>query len=89
MLGDASSCPVCGASATTRDLLVAHCIATHVWDQDEARQRRAARPPRKKKRRRRPPAETSRNEEDDNDLDDFIVADDEELEECNSGEEDV
>lgn len=90
MLGDASSCPVCGASAATRELLVAHCIATHVWDQEEVRRRRAARPPRKKKRRRRPPAETSRDDDEDHDdLDDFIVADDEELEEYDSGEEDV
>ena len=48
--GDASSCPVCGATATTRELLVAHCVARHVWDADEVRRRRAARPPKKKRR---------------------------------------
>ena len=74
MLGDASSCPVCGATATTRELLVAHCVARHVWDADEVRRRRAARPPKKKKRRR---AEND-------DLDDFIVADDEDVEEYDS-----
>jgi len=74
MLGDASSCPVCGATAMTRELLVAHCVARHVWDADEARRRRSARPPKKKKRRRAA----------NNDLDDFIVADDEELEEYDS-----
>ena len=68
MLGDASSCPVCGATATTRELLVAHCVARHVWDADEVRRRRAARPPRRKRRRAA------------DDLDDFIVADDEDVE---------
>ena len=74
LLGDASSCPVCGATATTRELLVAHCVARHVWDADEARRRRSARPPKKKNRRRAA----------NNDLDDFIVADDEVLEEYDS-----
>ena len=73
MLGDASSCPVCGATATTRELLVAHCVARHVWDADEVRRRRAARPPKKKKRRHTA-----------DDLDDFIVADDEDVEEYDS-----
>ena len=73
LLGDASSCPVCGATATTRELLVAHCVAKHVWDADEVRRRRAARPPKKKKRRRTT-----------DDLDDFIVADDEDVEEYDS-----
>ena len=72
LLGDASSCPVCGATATTRELLVAHCVARHVWDADEVRRRRAARPPRRKRRRAA------------DDLDDFIVADDEEVEEYDS-----
>ena len=72
MLGDASSCPVCGATATTRELLVAHCVARHVWDADEVRRRRAARPPKKKRRRTA------------DDLDDFIVADDEDVEEYDS-----
>ena len=72
MLGDASSCPVCGGTATTRELLVAHCVARHVWDADEVRRRRAARPPKKKRRRA------------DDDLDDFIVADDEDVEEYDS-----
>ena len=72
LLGDASSCPVCGATATTRELLVAHCVARHVWDADEVRRRRAARPPKKKKRRRA------------DDMDDFIVADDEDVEEYDS-----
>ena len=73
LLGDASSCPVCGATATTRELLVAHCVARHVWDADEVRRRRAARPPKKKKRRHTA-----------DDLDDFIVADDEDVEEYDS-----
>ena len=72
LLGDASSCPVCGATATTRELLVAHCVARHVWDADEVRRRRAARPPRRKRRRAA------------DDLDDFIVADDEDVEEYDS-----
>ena len=72
MLGDASSCPVCGATAMTRELLVAHCVARHVWDADEVRRRRAARPPRRKRRRAA------------DDLDDFIVADDEDVEEYDS-----
>ena len=72
MLGDASSCPVCGATATTRELLVAHCVARHVWDAGEVRRRRAARPPRRKRRRAA------------DDLDDFIVADDEDVEEYDS-----
>ena len=76
MLGDASSCPVCGATATTRELLVAHCVARHVWDADEVRRRRAARPPRRRpKKRQRRAAD---------DLDDFIVADDEDVEEYDS-----
>ena len=69
----ADACPVCGATATTRELLVAHCVARHVWDADEVRRRRAARPPKKKKRRRTA-----------DDLDDFIVADDEDVEEYDS-----
>ena len=73
LLGDASSCPVCGATATTRELLVAHCVARHVWDADEVRRRRAARPPRRRPKKRRRRAE-------DDDLDDFIVADDEDVE---------
>ena len=73
LLGDASSCPVCGATATTRELLVAHCVARHVWDADEVRRRRAARPPRRRPKKRRRRA-------DDDDLDDFIVADDEDVE---------
>ena len=72
MLGDASSCPVCGATATTRELLVAHCVARHVWDAGEVRRRRAARPPKRKRRRVV------------DDLDDFIVADDEDVEEYDS-----
>ena len=96
MLGDASSCPVCGATATTRELLVAHCVARHVWDADEVRRRRAARPPKKKRRRRtspikkkrpRAPADDDDDDDDDDDLDDFIVADDEEVEEYGSEEE--
>ena len=72
MLGDASSCPVCGATAMTRELLVAHCVARHVWDADEVRRRRAARPSKRKRRRA------------DDGLDDFIVADDEDVEEYDS-----
>ena len=75
LLGDASSCPVCRATATTRELLVAHCVARHVWDAGEVRRRRAARPPKKKRRRAAAAAD---------DLDDFIVADDEEVEEYDS-----
>ncbi len=71
LLGDASSCPVCGATATTRELLVAHCVARHVWDADEVRRRRAARPPKRRPRKKRRAAD---------DLDDFIVADDEDVE---------
>ena len=74
LLAGADSCPVCGATATTRELLVAHCVARHVWDADEVRRRRAARPPKKKRRRAA----------DDDDLDDFIVADDEDVEEYDS-----
>ena len=80
MLGDASSCPVCGATATTRELLVAHCVARHVWDADEVRRRRAARPPKRRPKKKRRRAA-------DDDLDDFIVADDEELEEYDSSSE--
>ena len=58
LLGDASSCPVCGATATTRELLVAHCVARHVWDAGEVRRRRAARPP--KKKRHQPVREVAR-----------------------------
>ena len=75
LLAGADACPVCGATATTRGLLVAHCVARHVWDADEVRRRRAARPRRPKKKRRR--AEND-------DLDDFIVADDEDVEEYDS-----
>ena len=74
LLAGADACPVCGATATTRELLVAHCVARHVWDADEVRRRRAARPPKKKRRRRTA----------DDDLDDFIVADDEDVEEYDS-----
>ena len=95
MLGDASSCPVCGATATTRELLVAHCVARHVWDADEVRRRRAARPPKKKRRRRTSPINKKRprtpadddDDDDDDDLDDFIVADDEDVEVYDSEEE--
>ena len=73
MLGDASSCPVCGATATTRELLVAHCVAKHVWDADEVRRRRAARPPKRRPKKKRRRAE-------DDELADFIVADDEDVE---------
>ena len=76
LLAGADACPVCGATATTRELLVAHCVARHVWDAGEVRRRRAARPPRPKKKRRRAA--------DDDDLDDFIVADDEDVEEYDS-----
>ena len=71
LLAGADACPVCGATATTRGLLVAHCVARHVWDADEVRRRRAARPRRPRKKRRRA----------NDDLDDFIVADDEDVEE--------
>ena len=73
MLEDASSCPVCGATATTRELLVAHCVARHVWDADEVRRRRAARPPKRRPKKKRRRAE-------DDELADFIVADDEDVE---------
>ena len=72
LLAGADACPVCGATATTRGLLVAHCVARHVWDADEVRRRRAARPP------KRPPKKKQRRAADD--LDDFIVADDEDVE---------
>ena len=75
LLAGADACPVCGATATTRELLVAHCVARHVWDAGEVRRRRAARPPKKKRRRAAAAAD---------DLDDFIVADDEEVEEYDS-----
>ena len=76
LLAGADSCPVCGATATTRELLVAHCVARHVWDADEVRRRRAARPPKRRPRKKRRRA--------DDDLDDFIVADDEDVEEYDS-----